>query len=431
MKYEYLRSFPPMPAIRESMVKAAKLREEGVPIYDFSSGSVGNLLFKIQVFKDIKIEMNDGLPKPLEIITEGIQKGLLDSLFPVPRGLGYSPTTGTTEQKKEVIKYMRKIHGLSLADEDIDRVACTAGGQLAMAASLRAIKPGTDVFMPRWDYSPISGIVKNNECNLTRVKMHDDLSLDLDDLKEKVSDKSVFYLSMPNNPTGYTSVEDLNYIFEVMKTRKGGVIWDAPYLFTILELTPKIEPTKARFRREFLDNIKKKFKKLVEKDSKNICILSSLSKSCLIAGLRFGFVSANKQWIANIEALIGRENLSAPTLSFIVGTHMLRKFLENPIAHEWTCKVLANRITILLEEEMPVILPKNGVYGALYALIRTPTDGKKFADKLLKKGMVTVPGSAFYGEPVNAVRLSLVAVPWVDGDKNWIESVKALKQALD
>jgi aspartate/methionine/tyrosine aminotransferase len=158
--------------------------------------------------------------------------------------------------------------------------------------------------------------------------------------------------------------------------------------------------------------------------------LSSLSKTCLLAGLRFGFVTANKQWIANIETIIGNESLSAPTFSFIAGAHMLRLFLESPISHEWMCEILANRITVLLEEGIPLLLPKNGLYGALYALVKAPVEGTKFADELLNKGMVTISGNSFHGDPVNAIRLSLVAVPWVDGDEKWIGAVRALKKAL-
>lgn len=430
MKYEYLRPFPEMPAIREAMMKVAQLREKGVRVFDFSSGSVGNLLFELPIFKEIKIELNDKLSDPLKIIADGVKNGLLSSLFPVPRGLGYSPTTGTPEQKRWVIKYMRTIHGVPLSDEDVDRVACTAGGQQAMTASLRAVKPGTDVFTLQWDYSPIPDIVRDNGCKLTRIKMHDDLSLDVDDLKEKITEKSVFYVSIPNNPTGYVSVEDLKTIVEVMRARDGGVIWDAPYLFTIFELTPKTAPTKAIFNKEVSENVRKKFKEVVEKNYEDMCILSSLSKTCLFAGFRFGFATATEQWIANMEAIIGTENLSAPTLSFITGTRVLQMFLETPITHEWMCEILANRITVLLEEGIPLILPTNGLYGAMYALVKTPIEGKEFMNELLKEGIVTVPGLSFYGGPVNAVRLSLVAVPWVEGDEKWIESVRALKKAL-
>lgn len=430
MKYEYLRPFPKMPAIREAMMKAVQLREKGVSVFDFSSGSVGNLLFELSIFQEIKFKQNDELAPPLKIIADGIESGILNSLVPSPRALGYSPTTGTPEQKRWVIQYMRDIHGMPLKDEDIDKVACTAGGQQAMASSLRAIKPGTDVFMLQWDYSPIPSIVSDNGCKLIRVKMNNDLSLDMDDLKAKVTDKSVFYVSMPNNPTGYVSIEDFKAILEIMSDKEGGIIWDAPYLFTILEITPKKAPTRSRFNKEVLETLKQKFKTIVGEHTENICIASSLSKTCLIAGLRFGFVAANEQWIANIEAIVGRENLSAPTLAFITGRNMMQMFLSNPIAHEWMCEILANRITTLLEEGIPLILPKNGLYGALYALVKTPIDGAKFSNELLNKGVVTVSGDSFYGEPVNAVRLSLVAVPWVEGDEKWIESVRALRKTL-
>ncbi len=430
MSYEFLRPFPPKPAIREAMVKAAALREKGVQVFDFGSGSAGNLLFELAIFKEMEIELNEELPTPLKMIATGMKNGILDSYSPVPYAFAYSPTTGTSEQKKWVIKYMKEIHGTPLMDEDIDRVACTAGGQQAMTASLRSIKPGTNVIMPQWDYSEIPSIVERNGCKLKRVRMHDDLSFDVDDLENKITDKSVFYLSMPNNPTGYTSAEDLQTVLQLMRTRQGGVIWDAPYLFTIFELTPKTTPTRAIFNQEFAEIQRAKFKEVVQKEDANLCILSSLSKTCLLAGLRFGFVTANKQWIANIETIIGNESLSAPTFSFIAGAHMLRLFLENPIAHEWMCEILANRITTLLEEGIPLLLPKNGLYGALYALVKAPADGTRFADELLNKGMVTISGNAFHGEPVNAVRLSLVSVPWVDGDEKWIEAVRALKKAL-
>ncbi|RLI30742.1 hypothetical protein DRO48_02600, partial [Candidatus Bathyarchaeota archaeon] len=119
-------------------------------------------------------------------------------------------------------------------------------------------------------------------------------------------------------------------------------------------------------------------------------------------------------------------------VSFTIAKHLLDAFLERPITHEWTCEVLASRLTVLMEEIGDhLILPRNGVFGALYALIKTPEDGASFSRKLVEeKGIVTVPGNAFYGGPVNAVRLSLVATPWTEGDEVWVDSVRALKAAL-
>jgi len=429
LEKEFLSPPPPPPAIRDAMAKAVERKMKGLPTFDFSSGNVGNLLLRQKFFEVFKIEISESLPKELKQIAEGLREGLMESYYPNPRGLAYSPTGGTELIKKLVIKYFREIHGVPLSDNDVDKVVVTAGGQQAMTAALRSLKPETRVLLSRWDYSPIPGIIKDHNLKEIRVKANEDLSISIDDLKEKVNEGAIFYISMPNNPTGYVSPEDLMSIAEVMSINRGGLIWDAPYIFTIIKLNEK----HATFDKIFLQEIIEKFRQVTEKYYDDMCILSSLSKTCLIAGLRFGFATACKEWIANMEAIIGRENLSSPTPSFIAGTHILRKFLENPTSHEWVCKVLADRLTILMEEVHEyLILPKNGIFGALYALIKTgEIDGKVFADKLIEKyGIVTVPADSFYGGPVNAVRLSLVSVPWSEGDEEWISSVKALKQAL-
>jgi len=298
-----------------------------------------------------------------------------------------------------------------------------------MASALRSIKPGTRLLMPRWEYAPASGTVKFHNLSEVRVDMNADLSLNVDDLKKKVTENSVFYLSMPNNPCGFLSPEDLRVVTEVLSANGGGVVWDAPYLFTILRLTSK----GARFDKELLQQKLNEFKEITAKYHEHMCILSSLSKTCLIAGLRFGFAVASKQWIDNMEAIIGRENLSSPTASFIAGTEILQRFLQQPVSYEWVCRVLAGRLTVLMEEiGERLMLPGNGVFGALYVPVLTgQSSSKAFADELIEDfGIVTVPGDQFYGGPANAVRLSLVSVPWTEGEEAWIASVKAFKAAL-
>jgi len=85
-------------------------------------------------------------------------------------------------------------------------------------------------------------------------------------------------------------------------------------------------------------------------------------------------------------------------------------------------------------EEIPdyLMLPRNGMFGALYALVKTNQESTKVAERLTDEyGIVTIAGNQFYGGPVNAVRVSLVSVPWSEGDETWIQSVKALKKALE
>lgn len=425
----FLSPSPPPPAIRNAMAKAVERKQKGLPVFDFSSGNVGNLPLNQTFFNKFELSINQDLPIELRILAEGLKEGLINSYHPRPIGLAYSPTGGTSPIKNLVIQYFRELHGVPLSDADGEKVIVTAGGQQAMTASLRSLRPGVKVLFSRWEYAPIPGILRDHNLNGMRIETTEDLSINLEDLKKKVGKGSVFYISLPNNPTGYFSLDDLKTIVEVLSANDGGVIWDAPYLFTLLKITSR----GAKFDKAFLQEKLTNLKRVTERYYQYMCILSSLSKTCLIAGLRFGFATASEQWIENMNGIIGRENLSSPTSSFISGAEILKRFLEKPVSHEWLCTVLASRLTVLMEE-IPdyLMLPRNGMFGALYALVKTNQESTKVAERLIKEyGIVTVAGNQFYGGPVNAVRVSLVSVPWSEGDETWIQSVKALKKALE
>lgn len=428
MKQPFLSPAPALPAIREAMAKAAERKQKGLPVFDFSSGNVGALALNQLFFSKLEIRANKDLPFELRGLSEGLKEGITDSYQPKPQGLAYSPTGGTEPLKQLIIQYFQEVHGVPLSEVETDKVIATAGGQQAMTAALRSLKPGTRVFLSRWEYAPLPAIIRGHNLVETRIEVNEDLSLNIGDFRKKGVRNSVFYISMPNNPTGYFAPEDLKKILEVLSTEDGAVIWDAPYIFTVLKITG----TRAVFDKAFLEDKITELRGITKKYYKHMCILSSLSKTCLIAGLRFGFATASRKWIVNMNALIGRENLSSPTTSFIAGAAILRKFLETPITHEWLCKVLANRLTILIEE-IPeyLMLPRNGMFGALYAMIKTKQKASKAATELLKKqGIVTVAGTQFYGDSVKAVRISLVSIPWSEGDEAWVQSVLALKKAL-
>jgi aspartate/methionine/tyrosine aminotransferase len=424
----FLIPIPPQPAIRNAMAKVAEREDRGLPIIDFTSGNVGKLPHYMRLFSRMEIEVNKTLPDELQELSSSISLGLSTSFGSNPLALAYSPAGGTNSIKRCVSRYFRDVHGVPLTDEDMDRVIVTSGGQRCIAVSLRSLKPSTKVFMNRWDYSAIQPIVEEHGGEVIRLNCNEDLSPDLTDLEEKVEDEAVFYLSMPNNPSGYVSARDLENIASLMTSKGGGVIWDAPYVFTIL----KLGKNKAEFDKRFGETMITAFQRTSKQYYDKICILSSLSKTCLLAGLRVGFATASTHWIKNMSSLIGREDLSSPTSSFIIGEAVLQRFLEDQSINHWLCKILAKRLTLLMEEKLPLILPKNGVFGALYAMVDTgKKDGIAVSERLLEQsGIAVVPGEPFYGGPVNAIRLSLVATPWIKGDEEWAKNVQRLKKAL-
>ncbi len=429
MTQEYLLPSPPAPAIREAMAKAVQRKERGLDVFDFSSGNIGNLMVSQEVLSRMDVEVSASVLPDLRAVVEGLRDGLVASYYPKPKAVAYSPTGGTDSIRALVARYFRELHGIPVDDAATDRVIVTAGGQQAMTAALRSIKPGTRVLVPQWEYGPASGVIRAHGLEEVRLAMKDDLSIDMDDFRSKVTRASVCYVSMPNNPTGYMSAEQLRDMTRVMADNGGAIVWDAPYLFTLLRL----DSGHASFDARMLHDTLNQLRELGEEYHPHMCVLSSLSKSCLIAGLRFGFAYGSTQWVDNMEAIIGRENLSSPTPSFIAGTEVLRRFLDQPRSYEWVCRVLANRLNILIEEMGEhLLLPGNGLFGALYVLVRTGNEPcKPFADALIEKaGIVTVPCNQFYGGEAHAVRLSLVSVPWSEDEEGWLTSVRALKSAL-
>lgn len=427
MNQPYIKPTPEPPAIRDAMAKASEREEGGLPVYDFSSGNIGRLVGDYQVFEEFSLKTGE-VPEGFLGVAEAIKRGLRKSFVESPVGLSYSPTGGTEAQKKNVIKYFQQVHNVPLGDEQTERVIVTAGGQQAMAVALRSISPDTKVLVPKWDYAPVVGIASDEPWELMKLPGSGGEGFTLDSLKENANKGSVFYTSMPNNPSGYVSADKLSKAVEIMVEKGGAVIWDAPYLFTMFEL----RDGEASFAPEFLKNELEGFSEIAEEYSEHMCILSSISKTCLSAGLRYGFATASEKWIDNMNAIVGRENLSSPTPSFIIGNEILTDFVDGKIrVHEWASRLLASRFNYLLENDIPLLLPENGKYGALYALMETSEAGSKVNDELAKEGIITVPAKPFYGDEVNAVRLSLVSVPFVEGDKLWEENVDKLAALID
>jgi len=236
MTQDYLLPSPPAPAIREAMAKAVQRKDKGLDVFDFSSGNIGNLMAAQPVFSRMEMDVRDDVPLELKSIVTGLRDGVVNAYYPTPRGVAYSPTGGTDHIRALVTRYYRELHGVPLDDTDTDKVIVTAGGQQAMTAALRSIKPGTRVLIPQWEYGPASGIIRSHGCEEVRITMTPALDIDLNDFRSKATRNSVCYVSMPNNPTGLMSVDQLAGMVRTMVENEGALIWDAPYLLTLVKL---------------------------------------------------------------------------------------------------------------------------------------------------------------------------------------------------
>jgi hypothetical protein len=101
----FLLSSTVPPVIRETINKATLREEKGLPIFDFSSGSIGKLLFKINLFDKIDIKVNENLPLELKVIAEAIKEGFR-SVLSNPKGFIILPDWGKLANKKACNKIL-------------------------------------------------------------------------------------------------------------------------------------------------------------------------------------------------------------------------------------------------------------------------------------------------------------------------------------
>ena len=164
MKQDFLSPSPPPPAIREAMASVTKREEANLPVIDLSSGNAGKMVLNEHLFTHFQLEVNESLPKPLRLISEALKRGLTKAFYSELAGLPYSTAGGTDAVKHLALKYFKKFHGVPLNEDDLDRVIVSAGGQQVLTASLRSIKSGTRIYIPRWEYSPVPEIIRSNGC---------------------------------------------------------------------------------------------------------------------------------------------------------------------------------------------------------------------------------------------------------------------------
>ncbi|MEM3150970.1 MAG: hypothetical protein QXK15_00150 [Candidatus Bathyarchaeia archaeon] len=81
-------------------------------------------------------------------------------------------------------------------------------------------------------------MVKDRGCEVIRIKVNNDLSINKGDLKEKIVENSVSYTGIPNNSTGYISTQDFEVILKTVKKK----------LWSYLECTLHIYNFKVIFK---------------------------------------------------------------------------------------------------------------------------------------------------------------------------------------
>ena len=316
----------------------------------------------------------------------------------------YTPNRGFSELCGEISNYM--LRKCDLTYDPKTEVLVTVGGSEAIDVAIRClVGKGDEVLIPQPSfvcYEPLT-IMAQATPVIIETKIENNFRLTVDDLKDKVTDKTrLLILPFPNNPTGaIMEKEDLEAIAQFVIEHDLMVLSDEIYC----ELT---YGGKKHVSIATIDGMKER-----------TIVINGFSKSFAMTGWRLGFACGPKEIVAMMTKLHQFCIMSAPTTAQYAAIEALRNG-DDDIAMMRDQYDMRRRLVVgsLNKMGLTCFEPK-GAFYCFPCIKSTGLTSEEFCTKLLhSKHVALVPGSAFGECGEGFVRLS------------YSYSLKHLKKAL-
>jgi aspartate aminotransferase len=294
----------------------------------------------------------------------------------------YMPNAGYPETRAAVAAEVGESRGVALTADQIV-MTCGAGGALNVILKT-ILDPGDEVIMPAPFFVEYR-FYADNAGGVSRViPMRDDFSLDLDAIRQAVTERTkAVLINSPNNPTGKVFDEASIRGLATLLTEKGRefrreifLISDEPYSEIVYDGVSLPSVMKA-YPHSF--------------------IASSYSKSLSLPGERIGYIAANPA-MKGLEEVMGGLTLCNRILGFVNAPSLMQRAIAVLQGVRVDVEVYRRKRDLLCDGLASVGYPVIKPEGAFYLFLRTPiADDVLFADALRKRRILTVPGSGFCG----------------------------------
>lgn len=299
-----------------------------------------------------------------------------------PGGHGYMPNAGYPETRKAVADYLRRVHGVPLAADQVI-MTCGAGGGLNVVLKT-LLDPGDEVLVPSPYFVEYGFYADNAGGRMVTVGTRADFSLDLEAMAAAISEKTkVILINSPNNPTGrvydQATIDGLARIIGEKSRTLGKSIYlvsDEPYSDIVYDGVTVPSVLKA---------------------CASSIVVSSYSKSLSLPGERIGYLAFNPQ-LPDLADVISGAILCNRILGFVNAPALMQRVIaglqgvtvdigEYQRKRDLLCKGLEGQGYTFARPE-----------GAFYLFVQSPiADDLEFVQALQKKRILTVPGRGFGG----------------------------------
>lgn len=325
---------------------------------------------------------------------------------------GYMPNAGYKETRIAMAKKTSIEQAIQIPFENIIMQVGAAG---ALNSTFKAlINVGEQVIVPCPYFTEYDHYINNHGGQIVRVKTKDDFSLDSNQIKNNLTDKTcAILINSPNNPTGriYSDQE----IIELVKVlnehgKKTGrfpyIICDEPYRAITYE-NKKVSAVFPKYE--------------------NAIVVTSFAKNLSLPGERIGYVAVNPNCkeSANLCANI---IFATRTLGYVNAPAFFQRVIEKSWDAECDYSLYQKRRNLICKVMDQVGLKYCIPEGAFYLFVKVPEqfndDDMAFINHLKKYNILCAPGSGFGGK-------GWFRLAYCCSEQTIINSEQAFKKAMN
>ncbi len=295
---------------------------------------------------------------------------------------GYMANAGFPEVRKALAEKVSAVHGVNCGMNHIILTCGAAGGLNDVFKTI--LNPGEEVVVPKPFFPEYRFYVDNHGGEIILVDSNDDFSLNLDAIRQAISDKTkVVLINSPNNPTGRVYPEkDLKTLVGILDSKNTAertiyLVSDEPY------------------RELVYDNITVPSILALYKHS---IVVSSFSKNLSLPGERIGYIAVQPE-CRDVDIMLDGLILSNRILGFVNAPAFMQRIIAGLLDVTVNVEVYKKRRDILAgglrDAGYEFALPE----GAFYIFCKSPVkDDVDFVNHLKKYNILAVPGIGFGGE---------------------------------
>ncbi len=292
----------------------------------------------------------------------------------------YMPNAGSDEARKAIAEKVTKDHGVETAAKQIVMTVGAAGGLNAVFKTI--LDPADEVIVIKPYFVEYNFYITNHGGSPVHVDSKSDFSIDVDNIKKAITDKTrAVLINSPNNPTGKIyHADEIKALAGMLKSESSArnkiiyIIADEPYREIV-------------YNGAVVESIFKHYK--------NSIVVNSYSKSLSLPGERIGYIAASST-AEGFDELMSGLILSNRILGFVNAPALMQRIVAKLNETSVDVSIYKKRRDIFVSGLKEAGYDFNEPEGAFYIFCKSPGGNDiEFVQHLQKFNILVVPGTGF------------------------------------